>query len=539
MTNDIDEQFKEFEQKLFDTIMERNPILATHMGIHDYDDILPDISEKKHLDDIELLEKNLEELEQFNNEDLSVENVIAKKLGIHIINLLLYEMKELSQWRKNPSLPNAVGSAIFPLIRRDFAPFEDRLESIIGRIEDIPRLVEEEKTKLTDPIELWIDMAIESAEQLPMLMKLVLSISQQNSVDQDQIEKLNMVVNEADEALDKYIDWLEDKKKDATNDFAIGEEKFEELLKRRELEYNSNEILELGEKLLKESQDAVKRYANEIDPELDVDKVIENVMSETPDDFEKALSWYREGLEDAKNFVLENNLATIPDNEEIEVTETPEYLRPIIPFAAYMGPAKFDPVKKGIYMVTPPNNENDLSNYSYWDVRNTTVHEGYPGHHLQLACAATNDDVFHLFSHAVETIEGWAHYTEEMMKEQGFDDTPEARLIQSRDIVWRAARIIVDVKLSRKEMSFDEAVEFLVETVKMKKEDAIAEIKRYTQNPAYQLSYLLGKYMLKELKEEVKEKMGDKFTEKFFHDTILYSGSIPIKYIREIFDKKM
>lgn len=112
-------------------------------------------------------------------------------------------------------------------------------------------------------------------------------------------------------------------------------------------------------------------------------------------------------------------------------------------------------------------------------------------------------------------------------------------MIQSKDVVWRAARIIVDVKLSTGKMSYDEAVDYMVKTVGMERRDAEKEVKRYTQNPAYQLSYLLGKKMIKELKEEVKEKMGDDFKEKFFHDTILYAGSVPMKYLRKIFYKKI
>lgn len=539
MVKDIDIKFEKFQKNIFDTLMKRNPTWATSLGVHEYDDLLQDLSRKKHLKDIELIEGWRDELEGFNSKDLSDDNKMARRLGLHLFDLLLYQMKELRSWEKKPSVPSVVGGGIFPLIKRDFAPLEERLKSIHERIKKIPTLVEQEKTKLEEPVRLWIDMAIESAEQLPMLMKLVLMIAKDLDSGRIDITDLNESINTADEALEKYIIWLEEKKKESIEEFAIGPEKFEELIEKRELGYNPDEILEIGEELLKESKRKMKEYADKIDDGTDVYEVIEQIMSETPESFEEALEWYREGLQDAKNFVIEKDLATVPEDEEIEVTETPEYLRPLIPYAAYMPPAKFDKIKKGIYIVTPPNNEDGLTNYSYWDVRNTTVHEGYPGHHLQNAAARTNDDIFHLFSRAIETIEGWAHYCEEMMKEHGFDDTPEARLIQTKDVVWRAARIIVDVKLSRGHMSFDEAVEFLVDNAGLKEKDAVAEVKRYTQTPGYQLSYLLGKEMLKDLKKDVKEKMGDDYTEKFFHDTILYSGSVPIKYLREIFEEKI
>ncbi|MEF8873378.1 MAG: DUF885 domain-containing protein [Candidatus Thermoplasmatota archaeon] len=540
MTKGVNEEFEEFEEEIFDTFMERNPNMATHLGIHKYDNELPNLSKDKRLKDIELIEEWLQRLKDFDETELSEENKLAKKLGVHIFEMQLFRMKELRFGEQAPSAPNIVGSSIFPLLKRDFAPLEERLKSIKGRIKDIPDAVEEEKSKLEDPVRLWIDMAIESAEQLPMLFKLVqMLVKEHDSFEDDDLSEFVQAIDGADSALEDYIDWLEELRTEAKEDYTIGEEKFEELLEKRKLDYNSEEILDIGKDLLEEAEEEMEHYAEKIDPDADVDEALEKVKSETPKSFEEALGWYEEGLKDAKEFIEKNDLATMVEDEEIEVTETPEYMRNIIPFAAYIPPAKFDPTKKGIYVVTPPEEEERLNNYSYWNVRNTTVHEGYPGHHLQLASATTNDDVFRIFSQAIETVEGWAHYCEEMMKEHGFDDTPEAWLIQTNDVVWRAARIIVDVKLSTGKMTFDEAVEFLVDKVGMDESDAEKEVKRYTQNPAYQLSYLLGKKMIKNLKEDVKKRMGEDYTEKFFHDTILFAGSVPMKYLRKIFDKKI
>lgn len=534
-----DDDFKKFEQDTFDKLMERNPHFATQVGIHEYDHELPDGSKEKHLEDIEILEEAVEKLKKFDSGKLSDDNRLAKKLGVHFLELLLFEDKELEKWKRSPSVPDVLGSSIFPLIKRNFAPFEKRFENIKKRVEGIPNFIEESKTALEEPVRLWVDMAVESCERLPMLFKMVMMIAQEKDIGDDKLKEYEEAVEEADEALDGYIDWLKHKRSGAEEDFAIGEDKFQKLLDKRKIPYEIDEILDMGKNYLVKHKEEMERYADEIDDEKEVEDVLGGVLSETPEDFEEALSWYEKGLEDAKNFVIENDLCTIPENEDIEVTETPDYLRHMIPFAAYMGPAKFEEKRKGIYLVTPPSNEKARKNMAYWDVRNTTVHEGYPGHHLQLSAALTNNDVFVLFSRAIETIEGWAHYCEEMMKDHGFDDTPEARLLQSKDLVWRSARIIVDIKLSSGLMSFEEAVEFLKDEVNMDEEAAVAEVKRYTLHPGYQLSYLLGKHMIKELKHDVKEEMGDEFTEKFFHDTILYAGSLPFVYLKELFERKM
>lgn len=528
-----DEEFKAFEEELFETLMERNPHLATFIGIHRYDHLLPDGSLEKHMGDMKFMEEAFERLKDFDPKKLSPENRYYREVGMHAMELMLFQEKELGYWKKNPAVPDVIGGSLFPLLKRDFAPLEERLESIRKRIECVPEFVESSKSSLVEPKRLWVEMAMESVQQLPMLFKLIMMIAHGLGVGQEKLEELNAAVQKADEALEGYGEWLESKLEEADDDYVLGEELFDQLIEKRGLGYTTEEILELGERYFRETVENMKKYAGEIEPKKDVWEVLDQITSEHPSNIEEALGWYKKGLEEAKEFITEKDLCTIPENEEIEVTETPEYMRHLIPFAAYMGPAKFDEVKKGIYLVTPPPTDDGWKKMSYWDVRNTTVHEGYPGHHLQISCATTVDDYMIMFSSAIETIEGWAHYCEEMMKEHGFDDTPEARLIQNRDVLWRAARIIVDVKLSTGKMSFDEAVDFLVDKVKLQRPNAVAEVRRYTQNPAYQLSYLLGKHMLLELRDEIKKKMGTDYSEKFFHDTILYAGSVPMKYLRQ------
>jgi uncharacterized protein (DUF885 family) len=175
---------------------------------------------------------------------------------------------------------------------------------------------------------------------------------------------------------------------------------------------------------------------------------------------------------------------------------------------------------------------------NYCSIKNTAVHEAFPGHFLQGAIS-NRGSFIRLLAEGTETVEGWAHYCEELMAQKGFITDLETRLIQVNDMIWRAVRIIVDVKLSRGEMSFEEAVEMLVKETGMSREGATAEVMRYTQTPSYPLSYLLGKHLILKLKEELKQKMGDKFDEKFFHDTITANGYLPISMLHKVFNQKI
>jgi len=244
-------------------------------------------------------------------------------------------------------------------------------------------------------------------------------------------------------------------------------------------------------------------------------------------------------MEEAKEFIIKNDIATVYEEDKLIVEETPAFLAPLIPFAAMMMPSRFDKPMIGVYIVTRPKDIANIGNHlNYASIRNTAVHEAFPGHFLQ-GTVSNRSSLIHMLANGTETVEGWAHYCEQMMMEHGYVTSLESKLVQINDVIWRAVRMIVDVGLSRGEMSFDEAVDMLMKEAGMSKEGAVAEVRRYTQTPGYALSYLLGKHLILQLLEEVKQKMGEKYNERFFHDTITANGYLPISMLRKVFDRKI
>jgi uncharacterized protein (DUF885 family) len=301
----------------------------------------------------------------------------------------------------------------------------------------------------------------------------------------------------------------------------------------------SEEIHQLGVKYLEELKKERASIASKLAPGKSVDEVMALIEKDAPKTFEEALDATRKAMLEAKDFVVKNELATVHEEDKLVVEETPAFIAPIIPFAAMMMPSRFDKPMIGVYIVTRPKDISNLGKHlNYASVRNTAVHEAFPGHFLQLA-VSNRSSLVHLLGEGTETVEGWAHYCEQMMMEHGFVTGLESKLVQVNDAIWRAVRIILDVKLSRGEMSFDEAVKMLVDEVGMSKEGAIAEVRRYTMSPGQPLSYLVGKHLILQLRDEVKQKMGARYNEKFFHDTITAYGLLPTSMLREVFNQKI
>ena len=178
-----------------------------------------------------------------------------------------------------------------------------------------------------------------------------------------------------------------------------------------------------------------------------------------------------------------------------------------------------------------------MREHNFASISNTSIHEAYPGHHLQLDTARRHPSLTRLLTDAPEFVEGWGMYSELMMREHGFDADPTFRLIMHTDAIWRACRIILDVRMHRGEIGVDEATTFLVEQTGFERPNAQAEVRWYTYRPTYPMSYLLGRTLLLGLRADEQRRLGDRFSLKRFHDTLLRNGSLPIRFHRRLFEE--
>jgi uncharacterized protein (DUF885 family) len=440
----------------------------------------------------------------------------------------------------NPDAFDVLGGLVFMMLARDYAPFEKRMDAIAGRLERAPKYLEEFRSRFekSKPVKLWTEVAIESAQGIGGLFQFLLQAAK-GQVSDKVYQRLSKAVGRLQPAVEEHIKWLNSLLPKSTEKWALGREKFEKLLKLRDLGMSSDKILMLGEKYLKDLKAERKRLAEQIAPGRTEQDIMKEIESDAPKTFEEALRATEDAMKEAKSFIQKKDLATVYPEDKLCVRETPAFLAPLIPFAAMNMPSKYDKPQIGVYIVTRPKDIANLGGHlNYKSIRNTAVHEAFPGHFLQGACS-NRGSVIRVLADGIETVEGWAHYCEEMMAEKGFITDPKTKLVQVNDMIWRAVRIVVDVKLSRGEMTFDEAVEMLVNETGMSKEGATAEVRRYTQTPGYALSYLLGKHLILELKKEVKQKMGSKFDEKSFNDTVTANGYLPASMVRKIFEQKI
>ena len=537
----LDDRFYDLVEAHLRDLIRQNPLLGTYLGIHTEDRRLGDATREALLDELDGERRHLAAIEALDDAGLSPEVRFERDLEVHNTRRTIFDTAEIRTWERRSTALDLIGDGLFLLFAQDYAPLPERLDSIASRLEAVPRFLTESRTRAVVPqVRAWQELEIESAADLPGFFGEITAAGA--GLPDAERRRLESAADAARAAIAEYGGWLKESLANGTDDWSLGRERYDELVGLRAFDgLDADSILEIGDDQLEMQMAARIRAASEIDDRSDEAAVIDRLKSDHPATFGEALEAYRSVMLRARQHLIDHDIATVPADERIDVVETPEYLRNVVPFAAYFSPPKFDPSPKGIYIVTPSvgNDPNAMREHNFSSISNTSIHEAYPGHHLQLTVANSHPSLTRLLTDAPEFVEGWGMYSEQMMREEGFDAAPNFRLNMHTDAIWRACRIILDVRMHRGEVSIDEAVRFLVEHTSFEEANARAEVRRYTYTPTYQLSYLLGKVLLLQLRADERERLGSAFSLRDFHDTLLRNGSLPISFHRRLLRERL
>jgi uncharacterized protein (DUF885 family) len=533
----LDDRFYDLVEARFRRVVAGDPLTATYLGIHAWDDRLPDASRERVEADIAADRTHLAAIEALDPAGLSTAARFERELELHNLRLHAFEVEEIRTWERRSAGIDAVGEAVYVLFSRDFAPLAERLDLISARLEQVPELLHGHQGRARGPqVRLWQEQALRSAEGMPAMMA-ELTRAAADVLPASARRRLAAATEHALAAIGEHTEWVFETLARGTDDWALGAERYDALLALRAFDgLAADAILAIGEEQLAANHAARAAAAREMDPRAPTEVVVERVKDDHPSTFDEALAAYREAMTRARAHLVANDVVSVPDDERILVIETPEYLRGVMPFAAYYSPAPFDRDPLGLYVVTPSvdGDEGALREHYRAAISNTSIHEAYPGHHLQLALAARHPSLTRLQTDAPEFVEGWGMYSEQMIRETGFDDGPAFRIALTTDAIWRACRIILDVRMHRGEVPVEAATDFLVHHTRFERPHALAEVRRYTSTPGYQLSYLLGKVLLLRLRDEERERLGPAFRLRDFHDALLRNGSLPISFQRRL-----
>lgn len=534
--------FDKISSHYYQEIIRRNPIMATWLGEHQYDALLPEIG-------AESVEKNLDFLREmrdsFNNipdNELSIDERIDKEAVNHFVGQQLFLDGDLQRWKMGKDLAMNIGDAIFLIFTRDFAPLQNRVETIVARLKSVPVFLMSGKTLFQKVPALWGEIFLESARNLPIFLDTI-EKSLHGQVSPILISEYHNTAHQAKKALADYTSWFKNAvMPKATADWAMGEGAFEAFLASKQLGLTKAEILEIEQYSKQMANDKLEKLscriigANTGSKANTISEAHNRIRHKSPANFELALKAYRDAVSCSRDFVASSGFATLPDNEDLEILETPDFMTHLIPFSAYIGPERASGQLKGTYLLT---RDQTVSRYNYAEIVNSAIHEAYPGHHLQLSGHNMHPGKMRSLTDCLEIIEGWAHYCEDATREMGFEVKDESLFTRAADELYNCARLKIDIMLQTREWNFDQAMRHLMDQGKIDRPSALAEIRRYTQSPGSQISNITGKHILVGIKKSLQQEFKNEFSDRNFHDLIIYEGSLPIHIARKYYREKI
>ncbi|HEX7723884.1 MAG TPA: DUF885 domain-containing protein [Pyrinomonadaceae bacterium] len=535
--------FAQLVDAYFDDYFKANPSQATVTGFHQYDNQLEDFSLAAHQRNRRRLLEYLGAFQAINPRTLSQLDRDDREIMIATIHSALLEEDRVQMWRKNPdSYSGAVTSSIFSLIKRNFAPPDARLRSVIAREKQIRRALMQARAVLRNPPKIYTDIAIEQMPGNIDFFQDTLPAAFTDVKDTNLVVEFIRVNQAAMSELKNYQEWLrKDLLPRSHGTFAIGAENYRlKLLYDEMVDTPLPRLLEMGYAQLHKDQQAFADTARRIDPNKKPEDVLKEMERDHPT-ADKLLASAQQQLDGLRQFLIDKKIITVPGGAQAKVVETPSFARATT-FASMDTPGPYETkATEAYYNITLPDpswskekQEEYLEGYNFPLLSNVSVHEVWPGHYTQFLWVRNSPDLSKVrkLTAAGSNAEGWAHYSEQMVLDEGlYNNDPRYRLAQLVDALLRDCRYIVGIRMHTQGMTMAEARVFFVKEGHQVPVVGEMETKRGTGDPTY-LMYTLGKLEIMKLRADYQRKMGAQFSLKDFHDRFIKAGSPPVKIVR-------
>jgi uncharacterized protein (DUF885 family) len=543
--------WNELVDRYFDDHFRYKPTDGTFQGFHQYDAQLEDYSSAAVQKEIATMHGWEKRVEAVDSKGLDQTNAADREILLGTIRSELLSLETIRSWEKNPDdYSSGITQSAFYLMIRKFSSPDERLRSLVAREKQMPAVFAAARQNLKDPPQVYTEVALEQLPGIISFFQHDVPAAFTDATDaktKEEFAKSNAAVVSA---LQSYGDWLKaDLLPRSHGDFRIGEATFsKKLLYDEMVDIPLDRLLELDRANMKRNQDEFKRIAHELDPTKTTAEVLAELEADHPKP-DQLLQAFRDTFNGLVAFIQQKHIITIPSDVRPIVEETPPFGR-ALSTASMDTPGPYERVAKEAYFnvtlpepdATPAEIEGLMQDFNVGTIISTAVHEAYPGHYVQFLWTPRAPTKIRKLLGAASNAEGWAHYCEQMMLDEGYGqpgmgakDERESKLIrlgQLQDALLRNSRFVVGIEMHRGHMTFDQGVEFFEKEGYQTHQIGLIETKRGTSNPTY-LYYTLGKLEIQKLRADVQKKQGAAFSLQRFHDDFMRQGFPPIKIVRK------
>lgn len=512
-----------------------SPTTATSAGIHKYDEKLEDYSKAG-------IARRVATLKRFESEFEKLPESPDRDLVLNDIRAGLLELETVRGWERNPdNYSSGITNSAFVIMSRTFAPAEARLKSLTARERLMPKVLAEARANLKNPPRIFTEVAIEQMpgnisffeNDVPLAFKAV--------ADHRLLADFQTANKAVIAALKDYEQWMtKDLLPRSQGDFRLGPATYAKKLAYEEMvDISLDRLLAIGYDDLRSNQKRFAETAARIDSTRTPQQILADMEKDHPSP-DKLLDAFRDTLGGLTKFIEDHHIVTIPSPVPPILEETPPFMRALT-FASMDTPGPYETVaKEAFFNVTLPEKnwpkdrvDDFMGAFNRGTILSTAIHEAYPGHYVQFLWMQHVDSRVRKLLGANSNAEGWAHYAEQMMLDEGYTNgDAKMRLGQLQDALLRDARYIVGIEMHTGKRTFDQGIEFFEKEGYQTHETAVRETKRGTSDPTY-LYYTLGKLQILKLREDYRAKKGAAFSLEEFHDSFMKQGFPPLKIVRK------
>lgn len=555
-----DQAFENLASEYISDLGNFSPVYATLMGDHAADGQLDQVDDGARAETRLLLREYKEALIGIDREQLSRGNQVDAELLLHELESSLWSLDVFQEWAWNPLQYISIsGSAFYGLLARDFAPLETRLLNVASRLEQLPRFLDQARASIQAKRVPKIH-AETAVLQNPGLLSIIDSmvVPAMGVLSTEDQERLNAAIEIAKDAVANQQTWLEEELLPrADGDFRVGAELYDiklafalnsplsrrEITARAEQEFESvrNEMYEVAKTIYiaKHPFTSFPDAADEPYKQAIIRAALEEAYKILPPR-DGIVDVAREQLQQATDFVVEHNIVTMPE-DPIEIIVMPEFQRGVT--VAYLDPpGPLDKGQSAFYAVAPlpadwtdEQAESFLREYNMLSIQDLTIHEGVPGHYLQLSLSKRYPSTLRSVFWSGPFVEGWAVYAEQMMIAEGYmNHDPLMKLINLKWYLRAVTNAIIDSAIHVDGMTRDAAMKLMIEGGFQEEREAAGKWVRAQLTSAQLSTYFVGYQEHRELRATMEKLWGDEFTLRRYHDQLLSYGSPPVRFVRAL-----
>ena len=539
------DKFATFVDGYFDAANRWHPTRAVENGFHAYDSLIEERSPSAHNKRMRALRIHLTDLEALRKEGLTPEQTIDADMIEAAVRAELFDIAELKTWQSNPmeyaSIP---GSAMDAVMKRNFAPAPERVKAAIVRLKGVPPLMTALRDVTLNPPPEFTELAITIAEGTVPFLKNEVAKWAHDALKDDAGQRyiFDQANQTAINSIEDTVTWMKTELRPRSKgDFRLGKEAYaKKLLYEEMVDIPLDRLLAIGEQQLERDYQELLTTARKLNPAAKPEETVRHISDDHPQP-DQLVAGAKATLEQTRQFLIDHNIVTVPSEVRPIVEETPSYARSGS-FASMSSPGAFETkATEAYFFVTPvepgwTTEEKDLHLrlFNPAVMKLIAIHEAFPGHFLQFLYSPKFPTKTRKLLDAASNAEGWAHYAEQMMLEEGFGAGDlKIRIAQLQEALIRNCRYIAGIKMHTQGWTVEQATQLFMDKTLYGRPVAYPEARRGTFDPTY-LYYTLGKLMIYKLRDDYKAAKGSAYSLKAFHDEFVKQGSAPLKLVRRV-----